>query len=111
MAYGGTANSCCSRVNTRRFPPGILVRPLRSSVSRYLLDDGTAGRLLLIAGAIGWSRIYLNVHHLSDVTVGAFIGIVTAYLLWECGAAWIDRNFVIFFVPRTTDDKAAYRPP
>lgn len=57
--------------------------------------------LLLIAGAIGWSRIYLNVHHLSDVTVGAIIGIVTAYLLWECGAAWIDRNFVIFFVSRT----------
>jgi membrane-associated phospholipid phosphatase len=38
---------------------------------------------LLAASANAWSRIYLNVHHLSDITVGALIGIVTAYLVWE----------------------------
>ena len=56
---------------------------------------------LLIAGTIGWSRVYLNVHHLSDVTVGAFIGSVTACLVWDCGASWIDRNIVVFLAPRT----------
>ena len=54
---------------------------------------------LLIAGTIGWSRLYLNVHHFSDVTVGAFIGIVTAYLVWECCASWIDKNTLIFLTP------------
>jgi membrane-associated phospholipid phosphatase len=38
---------------------------------------------LLAASANAWSRIYLNVHHLSDITVGALIGIVTASLVWE----------------------------
>ena len=50
------------------------------------------GWLLLIAVAIGWSRIYLNVHHFSDVTVGAFVGLVIAYLVWKWGAPRIDRN-------------------
>jgi membrane-associated phospholipid phosphatase len=57
--------------------------------------------ILLIAVAIAWSRIYLNVHHFSDVTVGAFIGISTAYLVWERGEPWIDENLRIFFVPKT----------
>jgi undecaprenyl-diphosphatase len=35
---------------------------------------------LLAAAAIAWSRIYLNVHHLSDVVAGAFVGLVTAFL-------------------------------
>jgi membrane-associated phospholipid phosphatase len=38
--------------------------------------------LLLAAIAIAWSRIYLNVHHLSDVFVGAFAGLLTAGLVW-----------------------------
>ena len=44
--------------------------------------------LLLAAVAIGWSRIYLNVHHLSDVTVGAFAGLLTAGLVWW----WLSRK-------------------
>jgi membrane-associated phospholipid phosphatase len=58
------------------------------------------GCLLLIGVAIGWSRIYLNVHHFSDVTVGAFVGLVIAYLVWKLGAPWIDRNLGKFFVHR-----------
>jgi membrane-associated phospholipid phosphatase len=53
--------------------------------------------MLLIAVAIGWSRIYLNVHHFSDVTAGVFVGLLTAYLVWECGALRIDKNFGKFF--------------
>jgi membrane-associated phospholipid phosphatase len=43
----------------------------------------THGRwTFLVAIAIGWSRVYLNVHHLSDVLVGILIGTVTAYFIW-----------------------------
>ena len=38
---------------------------------------------LLIGLAIGWSRIYLNVHHFSDVIVGAVVGLFFAQLTWE----------------------------
>jgi membrane-associated phospholipid phosphatase len=48
--------------------------------------------MLLIAGAIGWSRIYLNVHHLSDVTVGALVGLITAYFVYKRAAPWLQRQ-------------------
>jgi membrane-associated phospholipid phosphatase len=38
---------------------------------------------LLVAGAIAWSRIQLNTHHLSDVLTGMVIGITVAYLTWS----------------------------
>jgi membrane-associated phospholipid phosphatase len=44
--------------------------------------------LLLPAAAIAWSRIYLNVHHLSDVFVGAFAGLLTALIVWQ----WLGRK-------------------
>jgi membrane-associated phospholipid phosphatase len=46
---------------------------------------------LFAAGAIAWSRIYLNVHHLSDVMVGALVGLITAFLVWERLEPRIDR--------------------
>jgi membrane-associated phospholipid phosphatase len=43
----------------------------------------TYGRwTFLIAIAIAWSRVFLNVHHLSDVLVGTLVGTVTAYFVW-----------------------------
>jgi undecaprenyl-diphosphatase len=38
---------------------------------------------LLLGAAIGWSRIYLNVHYLSDVIVGGVVGLFFAQLTWE----------------------------
>jgi membrane-associated phospholipid phosphatase len=38
--------------------------------------------IFLIAIAIGWSRVYLNVHHLSDVLCGIFAGMLIAYIVW-----------------------------
>jgi membrane-associated phospholipid phosphatase len=38
---------------------------------------------LLLAAGIGWSRIYLNVHHLSDVVVGAIVGLIIAAIVWR----------------------------
>jgi membrane-associated phospholipid phosphatase len=40
---------------------------------------------LLMAAAIGWSRIQLNAHHLSDVLTGMVVGITVAYLTWTKG--------------------------
>jgi membrane-associated phospholipid phosphatase len=45
---------------------------------------------LLAAAAIAWSRLYLNVHHLSDVTAAALVGLVTAFLVWERLEAKVD---------------------
>lgn len=42
---------------------------------------GTAG--LLVAGAIAWSRVQLNAHHLSDVAAGALLGMLTGWLVWR----------------------------
>jgi membrane-associated phospholipid phosphatase len=38
---------------------------------------------LLAAAAIAWSRIYSSAHYLSDVLVGALLGLVTASFVWE----------------------------
>jgi membrane-associated phospholipid phosphatase len=54
---------------------------------------------LLAAAAIAWSRIYLNVHHLSDVMVGALVGLVTAFLVWERLEPRVDRFLGHFFAP------------
>jgi membrane-associated phospholipid phosphatase len=47
--------------------------------------------VLFVAAAIAWSRIYLNVHHLSDVMAGAFVGLTTAFLVWERLEPRLDR--------------------
>jgi membrane-associated phospholipid phosphatase len=46
---------------------------------------------LLAAAAIAWSRIYLNVHHLSDIMAGALVGLIIAFLVWERLAPRIER--------------------
>ena len=53
--------------------------------------------VLFAAAAIAWSRIYLNVHHLSDVMAGAFVGLITAFLVWERLEARLDRFLERFF--------------
>jgi membrane-associated phospholipid phosphatase len=52
---------------------------------------------LVAAAAIAWSRLYLNVHHLSDVTAGALVGLVTAFLVWERLEPRVDRLLGHFF--------------
>lgn len=44
---------------------------------------------LAIGLAIGWSRIYLNVHHFSDVIVGAVVGLFFAQFTWEWIGPWL----------------------
>ena len=52
---------------------------------------------LLAAAAIAWSRVYLNVHHLSDIVTGALIGLVTAFFVWEQLEPRVDRFLRHFF--------------
>jgi len=55
----------------------------------------TYGRwTFLIAIAIGWSRVYLNVHHLSDVLTGILVGTLIAYLVWTRLGPVIDKRLV-----------------
>ena len=54
----------------------------------------------LIAIAIGWSRVYLNVHHLSDVLVGILVGTLIAYLVWTWIGPVIDKRLVQPFLAR-----------
>ena len=77
------ANSCSSKASTIHFLLGTPARPLPSLESRYL-------PIVSMAGGRCWSRqqspgraVYLNVHHLSDVTTGALIGLITAFFVWE----------------------------
>ena len=59
--------------------------------------------IFLIAVAIGWSRVYLNVHHLSDVLCGIFAGLLIAYLVWmRIGPLiWKNQKSVSSFLTRT----------
>jgi membrane-associated phospholipid phosphatase len=52
---------------------------------------------LLAAAAIAWSRIYSNAHHLSDVMVGALLGLVTASFVWGRIEPQVDRLLGKYF--------------
>jgi membrane-associated phospholipid phosphatase len=36
----------------------------------------------LVAFAIGWARVYIGAHHLSDVLIGSLVGLFVAWLIW-----------------------------
>lgn len=42
---------------------------------------GGAG--MLAAAAIAWSRVQLNAHHISDIAIGALLGMITGWLVWR----------------------------
>ena len=51
---------------------------------------------------IGWSRVYLGVHHLSDVTVGAILGRACGFFVVESAVVrwWISRFISACCEPR-----------
>lgn len=55
---------------------------------------------LVLALGVGWSRMQLGAHNLSDVTVGALVALVVAWICWRVSArrgdeiaAWVARKF------------------
>jgi membrane-associated phospholipid phosphatase len=52
---------------------------------------------LFAAAAIAWSRIYSNAHHLSDVLVGALLGLLIASFVWERIEPRVDRILGKYF--------------
>src|ERR1700724_762289 len=48
---------------------------------------------LLLGVAIGWSRIYLNVHYFSDVMVGGVIGLFFAQFTWKRIGPWLEEKW------------------
>lgn len=42
---------------------------------------GGAG--MLAAAAIAWSRVQLNAHHISDIAIGALLGMIAGWLVWR----------------------------
>ena len=52
---------------------------------------------LLAATAIAWSRVYSNAHYLSDVMVGALLGLVSASFVWERIEPRVDRLLRRYF--------------
>lgn len=38
---------------------------------------------LTVAGAIAWSRLYVNAHHLSDVVVALIFGLLLSFVVWR----------------------------
>ena len=77
---------------TASFPSGHVGATLAQLLILMLLTwqwNSTAGRLVLGIAAIGfvtvlaWSRLYLGMHHASDVAVGVINGIIAAGLSWN----------------------------
>ena len=48
--------------------------------------------LLPIPIAIGFSRIYVAAHYLSDVVCAAVLGILCALLVWNLGRRWLNED-------------------
>ena len=91
-----------TKVTSTSFPSGHATQSLATFAALAFVLAVLAPRAgsiakvlaLILAGAIGWSRVYLGVHWTTDVIAG-----------WLIGAAWIT---IVFWVPSTT--RAAERP-
>ena len=62
------------------FPSAHTTVAFATAVSAAEAYPSVAPVLLPLAGAVGWSRIYLHDHHLSDVVAGAYVGTLVAML-------------------------------
>jgi len=52
-------------------------------VPLFLVRRGWGAAGLAMAAAIGWSRIQLNAHHVSDVAAGALLGLLAGWSAWR----------------------------
>ena len=75
------------------FPSGHTVSAFTTAiVITYLCRNKFWGLpLFLLAGLVGYSRMYLGVHYPSDVLVGAVVGAGSAWLSYK-GQQWLMKN-------------------
>lgn len=64
----------------------FIILLLRTKLSKWIY------LLLLWAGLVSYSRIYLGVHYPSDVLVGALFGALLAMLVYKAAAPFINKN-------------------
>jgi undecaprenyl-diphosphatase len=65
------------------FPSGHAATAFAGATALVRFLPRRAVPLYLLAAAIAWSRVYVGVHYVSDVIVGAALGVVTALLLLQ----------------------------
>lgn len=65
------------------FPSGHSATALSAAVVFGILFPGYRYGFYLIGGTIAFSRIFLTYHYISDVLVGALLGILTSVLLYQ----------------------------
>ncbi|MDX6448754.1 MAG: undecaprenyl-diphosphatase [Gaiellaceae bacterium] len=78
-------------VHSSSFPAGHAATAFAgATLLAYVWRRGTAF-FLLLASAIGYSRVYVGVHYPSDVLVGALLGVVVG-LIGVAVLAWLRRR-------------------
>lgn len=77
--------------NYNSFPSGhtASVFALALILSIYFKNKWSSLILLLLAAAVGYSRIYLSQHFLEDVTVGSIIGVLSGMAAWLLFDKWV----------------------
>ena len=63
------------------FPSGHAATAFAGATALARFLPRRAVPLYLLAAAIAWSRVYVGVHYVSDVLVGAGLGVATTLLL------------------------------
>ena len=71
-------------------PPSGYSMPSGHSASSFVIAGmfllfKQKGRIfvLIIASLIAYSRVYLHVHYLSDILVGAFVGLAVSWIIYQ----------------------------
>jgi undecaprenyl-diphosphatase len=63
------------------FPSGHAATAFAGATALARFLPGSAVQLYVVAAAVAWSRVYVGAHYVSDVIVGAALGVATTLLL------------------------------
>jgi undecaprenyl-diphosphatase len=75
----------------RSFPSGHTVMAFYTLTYAALARRRLAPALLLLAVAIGYSRVYVGAHYPGDCLAGALLGAAGAYLAWRV-FVWLEKR-------------------
>jgi len=67
--------------NSPSFPSGHAVSSFSTAFALYLNNKNYGRPALVYAGLVAFSRVFLCVHYLSDILVGAVIGMIVSYIV------------------------------